>query len=234
MKNNDCRSLIQSWKNPTLINIIKINLERATVDGLPACSRACRITSLNNEFWHHTMKDCAIIVTCRTKAMFMKNSAGIWLKNWNHSKYHSFYICKFYQWCHLPSIQSWVKFLHALGASLDQSSISISPAVVFSNTYEIYQFNSIALLWLYKTKRFLCFKKFDSFRERAKILKINQINPMVSYLINEFLRWIINMFKTLLEYLLCTICLLTDILQWNLVSRISRWTLTGLKQLRFI
>lgn len=34
----------------------------------------------------------------------------------------------------LPSKQSWMKFLHALGASFDHNSISISPAVVFNKT----------------------------------------------------------------------------------------------------
>ncbi len=48
-------------------NKSKSNLERATIDGLPTHPSACRITSLNNEFWHHTMKDCAIIVTCKTE-----------------------------------------------------------------------------------------------------------------------------------------------------------------------
>lgn len=36
----------------------------------------------------------------------------------------------------LPSIHSWMKFLHAFGASFDHNSISISPAVVLSKTYK--------------------------------------------------------------------------------------------------
>lgn len=36
----------------------------------------------------------------------------------------------------LPSMHSCTKFLHALGASLDHNSMSISPAVVFNRTCE--------------------------------------------------------------------------------------------------
>ncbi len=36
----------------------------------------------------------------------------------------------------LPSMHSCTKFLHALGASLDHNSMSISPAEVFNKTYD--------------------------------------------------------------------------------------------------
>lgn len=74
-----------NFVNNTFFTKVKTNLERATVDGLPTRPGACRITSLNNEIWHHTMKDCAIIVTCKNRGKYLWQSIQVFnLKSWHH------------------------------------------------------------------------------------------------------------------------------------------------------
>lgn len=55
---------VTMMRDNKVMETVKVNLERASIDGLSPRPGSCGISSLDNELWHHSMEWCSIIVAC--------------------------------------------------------------------------------------------------------------------------------------------------------------------------